>query len=518
MAKDGHSTQWGKDTPGSTSTLKNRPAPPPYTTVEAHCFPVLDESKLHPLFAAAYRNKTKSRQCRLPDAVLIRLMRLSDNVTVECLRRTSRVFLRLFPVAFGPPCWTEEHLERHPWPISRPKWLVGEQDSLLQLIDRDQLCEDCAAAKAAPDWLMRRAALLDTYLHCSGCQADHAACLFSASERCKPQSERLCIGHEGYMRLCEHETVSWSVIAAEAAKKLRSQTKAQREVNSVLTLCRKTYHKLPYGSTRLANLFRRQQKSLNHLKQPGLSPYPVLYTRFEEHSSQKYTFTLQFEWSSHISLAMKTDGRFEAEDFKRQTESRFQREGKFICPQSSLGMSLSQMFCDPVRCDCLAYAGMGSFDWGRPLKSWVKAETCRSKPSLGLYNRLFAETGEIYLDDFSSRTTCCSRFHRGSRYLEGYHNFATIVKCEEGKNCFILLCCLSIAFTLHEQQGPEGIMMDPSWYACLDPDSYRIFEDNDGFGVYWCKSKGCRNYYRFAQFRLNHLLKDSEGYWRLCST
>ncbi|KAK4452507.1 hypothetical protein QBC34DRAFT_422719 [Podospora aff. communis PSN243] len=52
---------------------------------------------MHPLIEASHHNTTKSPLCRLPDEVLIRLMQLSGKVTVECLRRCSRTFLRLFP-------------------------------------------------------------------------------------------------------------------------------------------------------------------------------------------------------------------------------------------------------------------------------------------------------------------------------------------------------------------------------------------------------------------------------------
>lgn len=71
-------------TPGPASNQKNCCPPPPYVTVEAHLpCPLLDASKLHPLMAAAYHNKTESPLCRLSDAVLVRLLQLCDNVTVE---------------------------------------------------------------------------------------------------------------------------------------------------------------------------------------------------------------------------------------------------------------------------------------------------------------------------------------------------------------------------------------------------------------------------------------------------
>ena len=52
--------------------------------------------------------------------------------------------------------------------------------------------------------------------------------------------------------------------------------------------------------------------------------------------------------------------------------------------------------------------------------------------------------------------------------------------------------------------------MDSTWYQALDPDSYKLTEDADGFGVYWCKAEGCRGYYRFNRSRLKGLLEPSD--------
>ncbi|KAK4199678.1 hypothetical protein QBC40DRAFT_175764 [Triangularia verruculosa] len=46
-------------------------------------------------------------------------------------------------------------------------------------------------------------------LYCSGCDTIHPHRSFSATERQKKGSERLCIGREGKLRLCEHKTVKW---------------------------------------------------------------------------------------------------------------------------------------------------------------------------------------------------------------------------------------------------------------------------------------------------------------------
>lgn len=513
MAKEGHPTTGiGADTPGPTSTRENRPPPPPYVTVEAHSpSPPLDTSELHPLMTAAYYNKTKSPLCRLPEAVLIRLMQLCDNVTIECLRRSSRIFLYLFHTTYSSGAsytYTTQHLERYPWPMSTfsSRYLPGELTTFLGLMDRDQLCQDCIDAKTAVNWQSRVAALVDTYLHCSGCRADHAACLFSASERTKPQSQRVCIGHEGHIRLCSHVGVPWSAIVSEAAKRRQLETETERGRGMLLKRCQKDDHMHPSSRPRFVDLFfRRQQKSLDYRDTFRSPLYPILATRFAKPpGSDKFTFRVTLKWSSHVPLTMRKDGRFEAKEFAQEIEARYRRQGRFICPETSPGQNVGRILCDPVRCDCVVYAGKESFDWKRPLKSWVKAEVCRTTPNSGLIHRLTLPWG--------GRITCCSRWHMPEK---NYFNWAGVHRCKGGPDGIVLTYYSTFRFTLDEDQRLKG--MDTAWYAALDPESYKVFEDTDGLGVYWCKSEGCRNYYLFAQSRLGRLLKDGKGYWRECS-
>lgn len=50
------------------------------------------------------------------------------------------------------------------------------------------------------------------YLHCSGCGEDHASGYFSATQRALPSTSRICIGREGFIRLCEHKTMKWEEV------------------------------------------------------------------------------------------------------------------------------------------------------------------------------------------------------------------------------------------------------------------------------------------------------------------
>lgn len=269
------------------------------------------------------------------------------------------------------------------------RWLPEEQALFLGLLNRDELCEGCLAAKTVPDRQRRLAGLLDTYLHCSGCRADRAACLFSAVERRKPQSQRVCIGHEGYIRICEHTTVQWSAIASATARRWKLQTEMQRERVLQLVNCKQSNHfRLHNRSRSLFKLFSRRQKSSDHLDSKNYPTYPQLSTQIIKMPNNESTLRVFLRWSSHMPLAMTEDVRFEADEFAQEIEARYQREGRFICPKlGPAGLSLGPTLCDPVRCDCLSYPGKALFGWERPPTSWVKAKTCREEANRGLIHR-----------------------------------------------------------------------------------------------------------------------------------
>jgi hypothetical protein len=171
--------------------------------------------------AAAHPNSTKSSLCRLPDAILVRLMRHHcDPVATECLRRTSRVFLALFHEAFAKheieaQYLSTQHIERLLWPTSNIPFLVlssQDRDTFLSLLARDAYCKSCLTARGRADWGARVAHLTKRYLHCAGCGVDRPACLFSTAERKKGEGAgkvvmedkgaMMCIRHQGHVRLC----------------------------------------------------------------------------------------------------------------------------------------------------------------------------------------------------------------------------------------------------------------------------------------------------------------------------
>ncbi|KAK3367539.1 hypothetical protein B0H63DRAFT_529258 [Podospora didyma] len=111
---------------------------------------------MHPLIATAFTNKTASPLCRLPDPILARLMRHMDPITVECLRRTSRTFMRLFSEIHS--TFAEEYRTRHllkqpfhPWRISTIGLTDEERNRLVSTLQKDQYCKGCKTARESRD-------------------------------------------------------------------------------------------------------------------------------------------------------------------------------------------------------------------------------------------------------------------------------------------------------------------------------------------------------------------------------
>jgi hypothetical protein len=45
------------------------------------------------------------------------------------------------------------------------------------------------------------------------------------------------------------------------------------------------------------------------------------------------------------------------------------------------------------------------------------------------------------------------------------------------------------------RQGYHPGPVTMGWCQALDPDSYNLMDDNESFGVFWCRQRGCKNYY-----------------------
>ncbi|KAK3313333.1 hypothetical protein B0H66DRAFT_594247 [Apodospora peruviana] len=171
-----------------------------------------------------------------------------DPTSIQCLRRTSRIFLRLFSsrthaLSLGPPRSRIEtprdrivaiRTHRVPPEASRhaKERAISLTPNLRQplraLLEQDasqRLCFDCC--DQATRWLWhddkreRHKKLTTTFKFCSRCGVRYRLAYFPRAQRSLGVDTIVCIGHEGAVRLCEHKAVRWETVV-NAAFRLRS--------------------------------------------------------------------------------------------------------------------------------------------------------------------------------------------------------------------------------------------------------------------------------------------------------
>ncbi|KAK3363822.1 hypothetical protein B0T25DRAFT_597289 [Lasiosphaeria hispida] len=379
-------------------------------------------------------------------------------------------------------------------------------------------------SKQAPDWEARVADLTKTYLDCSACDAEHPACLFSAQQRNRPwaKSKRICIGHQGHIRLCEHVTLPWSSVVAEAERRLLPDARLPKEGDSTLAKCERSVHTRSGGPRRsfsewfCGDLTRKAAQSSRHMTCCPFMPTVTCTFRESAAAPPLGVLVVKLAWSGHLTLAMGSDGCFASEDLERGLRRLYREQGHFICPQLSPGPITGSRLCGPDRCDCVWYEGCTETGWLRPPVEWRKKTTCRHDRTLGLgiknddKHRLRRDVPNgIKCQCYSQCSTgqqCSS-----ARPFNGCYDIqvADIIGCDKDTDCAVVSYSARVIIELHRSQQHLG-QMSANWYHALDPGSYNLTRDKEGFGVYWCRDEGCRNYYRFTRSRLRGVLKASE--------
>ncbi|KAJ6790303.1 hypothetical protein PWT90_08954 [Aphanocladium album] len=91
--------------------------------------------------------------------------------------------------------------------VSRGTQTVALEMCTVETPDATEFCPGCIAARAKADYPIRTRAFLNR-LYCSGCEQNHGSLLFSADQRLKNDSTRVCIGYEGHVKVCPHQGIS----------------------------------------------------------------------------------------------------------------------------------------------------------------------------------------------------------------------------------------------------------------------------------------------------------------------
>jgi hypothetical protein len=344
-------------------------------------------------------------------------------------------------------------------------------------------------------------ALIEKEYHCSGCRYHHPACLFSAKQRRNPDGQRVCIAYEGFVRLCEHKTLS----LAEVDKPFL----AYRDHEELLRCDHPSHaeHTGWLGRGAWCGLGRSS-------KQPviGVQVTP----------SGKCIVTMS--WKAHLPLSKGGFGRtLTSESLYNRLAQIRKSTARFICPVEQHGVPIEFELFDPNKCCCVTYRGSHLVDWQRPTPPPEANQWWRSAGYLDCVNSKPIERRlALQRPNYENPVSRFRRLHDGTQKLRFPRTFLNLgerslgvklTKCRLSHNAVDLHFKREIwVYNFRLTLEPEVRMINPMWFQALDPSSYGLENDAEGYGVYWCQAESCRNYPSNRGFRVLPL----DRYARFC--
>ncbi|KAF4978472.1 hypothetical protein FZEAL_5158 [Fusarium zealandicum] len=317
------------------------------------------EQIMDPIVASSFYNTTYSPIYRLPDEVVMNILQQlakgEDKLSLFSffhLRQVSRRFRRLVndgefqkhPFSSFNHCKSCDHgtMVAHarrdrdiPSTHCFEHSVSQAQASGLSSYHRkDNLCIECQKMfhlrkKSNQSTLCKFArGHRNDWLVCSDCLMYHPTSAFSLKEQKKKSDRRICIGKEGYIRLCQHVVISWQDI-----KPLIQSLKQGGDLIKI-KVCQDASHT---HNCKQANSW--PTASL------GLSIWTGTY--------------LKLEWQTHTGPMPGQKGgskQYSARDLRIVTRAIRCKGAEYLCPEQAAG-HLPEMECFAFSkgCDCLAF-------------------------------------------------------------------------------------------------------------------------------------------------------------------
>jgi hypothetical protein len=463
-------------------------------------------AEMDPLIAAGFHNLTCSPLCRLPEELLLDIMVQLDLLSIQCLRRVSRLFLRLY----SSPIFRNSYNISKSYPASYEHWYEPKyqlhdswRKTLPVLLNRDLTgyCEDCQRRRIHQSWTNKSIALTQEYLHCSGCNIDHPICLFSKIQRLIPPITRVCIGREGFVRLCYHKIITWEKIIQTSLQLAKLNTNS---ANVLLSQCGHSSH------------FPK-----HHNKHPFLTNQQTICPAITVTGNRNSRIFIELIWYGHLCLP---DIGFDDEGnnnmaipylMRQQLRQFRQGTAEFIVPEIYPGRLLEMNCFDPNRCSCLRYTGVEQLPKGWQLTPCQEFEflaglrtltRCSEFEHLACRRRPSSRLGSLRSFENNKEESLHEQLRTESHYI-GVQTTGTI---HEGSSRVIVCIepcptenrCLQIRYKRFITIIPEmrrTSYITWAWCQALDPDSYNLTDDNETFGILWCRQPNCKNYYKYLR-------------------
>ena len=501
----------------------------------------LESSKgLDPLVAAAHHNYTHSALVRLPEELTVQIMMclIKDGrfPNIECLRRTCRLFLRLF----DSQVFASFHDTRSSTDPTHHRKICARlsdeyRPALVAGLHRDLAgyCRPCKLKRSSPRFISTPRNLLGRWIHCSACSEKHPMALFTPSNRKLGDKRRQCIGWHGRLRLCAHESVSWRQVL-EAAEYLKRRHYPGDDGNDWAKA-------FPSGVIEIGRC-RIKCHVLNHV---GGGHHDFASPTASVEMTESGTVELFIRWKAHLQIettttkdtvtdsdkvkknnspggndsAAKTPEALTPAELGRRIGRVRQKGGvaRYIAPALAPG-KLPEMQCfDPHRCCCLLYRGIETLPAGARIFSSGsrdgQSQMCVSDSRLRLdcltgQRRSDVCHGEFRIDEKAEQDAGCKeegvvrdpkRGDRGHsvdmRFARGGGLAISVENCElDGSQCLTIFYQRSVSlFSFgggrdHHKlwsagTADSGINTRPGVDVDADADHWK-----GGMSVAWCQA------------------------------
>lgn len=446
-----------------------------------------------PLVTATIHNYIHSLFYSLPDEILLMIFKhLQDDTLAKfCLRRVCTLFRRI--ILGSTPCRraasTQMPLWRHPGCGQCFENLeqeyrtleTGQKSILRARLRKDTLCAKCLARCEysnplnKPIWRgCKFSSWPQELLYCSGCSCCHPSRAFSAAEAMKPWDERICIGREGKLRICQHRYITWADIETHVTKSLANNASEDMTIH-----CDHPSHKPRPGA---------------QVPEHTVCG-PRLFLSMHGVERGSWYLMLSIVHKLHALLEPGTGGRFRADHVRSVLSQHLETAGHtFVFNAWADPQSLMELRCfGGTHCTCVSYGA----ESGNPHLEVAEAE----------------RRGET---DCDSGYKACLGTNPGSHYKSSHRS------CRGGlfnEWCEVDICSTQlpsqnggkqcIAAEYDRRIGCSGLMaveadkLRPghAWFHALDPDSYALSDEADKHGnlLPKCRDPSCRNYYRLYQ-------------------
>lgn len=476
-----------------------------------------------PLLAACVHNKEFSLLLKLPDEILLAILQFlrSDIRDIYYIRRVCRRLRCLTEdKTLEPGLFCDPQVLRGSHMLHRDRFTSKENNRMpfgvlpwdsmpefVATIRKQTLCEQCQIAhqgRIRPHVCVFVEAPMK-FIYCAGCNTHHTRNAFSHTQRRRNSENRICIGREGRLQLCEHVSISWADIEAHLAMSSREKDvfKALADFHIV---CKHPSHNFACKSTsRLAP----SEVSCNDHTRPCARLQVDRYSPMR-HATSIWLVLCWKPYSSSKILTAPENGQIEATRLRELYDEYGKNAARFIVPGPSQNPTPEMLCFDPDRCSHILYRN------GKSPQASLNDRLCNPHPLSR--NGPITRT-EIGLDEDHQDP---SRF-TGLGWTDHYVEFKEsrgqsgiyVYECDEKHNdqdstrCLMTSYRRTILLSYIDIRNPTARNPGHQWFHAIDQDSYpsiqaeggvwskvRAYFDDKTISRPRCRDVACRNYYQ----------------------